>query len=102
MKVLYPLACVLLAACAAKVIHPTKTAAEMQADIDLCTKQANRDYWMDPVAAMYHAYDCLEAKGYQRDSSHVSTQVEKAMGEAPKQPRRPAQPCAVPCGKKPN
>ena len=99
MKALFPLTLILLGACAAKVTHPTKTPAQMQADIDLCTTQANRDYWMDPVAAMYHAYDCLEAKGYQRDSSHISSQVEKALGEAPKKPRGPAKPCAVPCRK---
>lgn len=99
MKILFQLSLLLLSACAAKVTHPTKTAAEMQVDIDHCTDQANRDYWMDPVAAMYHAYDCLEAKGYQRDSKHISTQVEKALGEAPKKPRGPAKPCAVPCKK---
>ena len=102
MKILFPLILLLLLGCAAKVVHPTKTAAEMQTDIDFCTTQANRDYWMDPVAAMYHAYDCLEARGYQRDSTHISSQVEKALGEAPKKkPQGSAKPCAVPCGKKP-
>ena len=101
MRILFPLVFVLIAACAAKVTHPTKTAVQMQADIDLCTTEANRTYWMDPVAAMYNAYDCLEAKGYQRDSAHISTQVEKALGEAPakKKPQRLAKPCAVPCKK---
>lgn len=93
-------ACALLSACTpARVTHPTKTAAQMQVDIDLCTKQANSDYWMDPVAAMYNAYDCLEAKGYQRDSKHISSQVERALGEAPKKSTGPAAPCAVPCRK---
>ena len=92
----------LLSACApAQVTHPTKTAAQMQADIHLCTQQANRAYWMDPVAAMYNAYDCLEGKGYQRDSKHISSQVERALGEAPKkpQPQGPVLPCKVPCRK---
>ena len=105
MKLLFLLAFLPLAGCAAQVTHPTKTSAEMQADIDMCTNQANRDYWMDPVAAMYHAYDCLDAKGYQRDSKHFSTQVEKALGEGSrtnKPPPGPAKPCAVPCGKKPS
>ena len=102
MKTLFPLVFLLTPACAAQVTHPTKTASEMQADIDRCTTRANRDYWMDPVAAMYHAYDCLEAKGYQKDSSHISSQVEKALGEAPKKPQGPAKPCAVPCKKKPS
>ena len=100
MKALYPLVLILPAACAAQVTHPTKSPAQMQADIDICTEQANRAYWMDPVAAMYHAYDCLEAKGYQRDGKHFSAQVEKALGEAPKKkPQGPAKPCAVPCKK---
>jgi hypothetical protein len=99
MKALLALSFVLVTACAAQVTHPSKTPAQMQADIDLCTNQANRDYWMDPVAAMYHAYDCLEAKGYQRDSAHISTQVEKALGDAPKKPKGPAKACAVPCRK---
>lgn len=95
--VLFPFS--LLACAPAQVTHPTKTAAQMQMDIDLCTKQANSDYWMDPIAAMYHAYDCLESKGYRRDSTHISSQVERALGEAPKKPKGPSLPCAVPCRK---
>ena len=102
MKLLFLLGFALVSACApARVTHPGKTPVEMQADIDLCTKEANRTYWMDPVAAMYNAYDCLEAKGYQRDSAHFSSQVERALGEAPAKPTEPAQPCAVPCKKNP-
>jgi hypothetical protein len=100
MKIPALFAFALISACTpAQVTHPTKTAAQMQVDIDMCTKRANSDYWMDPVAAMYHAYDCLEAKGYQRDSTHISSQVERALGEAPKKPKGPALPCAVPCRK---
>ena len=100
MKIQILSALALLSGCApAQVTHPTKTAAQMQADIDLCTTEANRTYWMDPIAAMYNAYDCLEAKGYQRDSTHISAQVERAFGEAKKKPLAPAQPCAVPCRK---
>lgn len=94
-------AAVLLAmpGCTAQVTHPTKTVAEMQADIDLCTGHANRKYWMDPVAALYNAYDCLEAKGYQRDRNDLAAKVETALGEAPPRPqdRRPGEPCKVPC-----
>ncbi len=98
-QILLPLA--LIYACApARVIHPTKTTAQMQADIALCTREANNTYWMDPIAAMYNAYDCLEAKGYQRDSTHISSQVERALGEAKKKPPTgPAKPCAIPCRK---
>ena len=100
MKIQNLLALALVASCApAQVTHPTNSPAQMQADVNLCTDQANRDYWIDPIAAMYHAYDCLEAKGYERDSSHISSKVERALGEAKKKPRAPARPCAVPCRK---
>ena len=37
--------CVMTTACTpARVTHPTKTAAQMQADIDLCTREANNRY----------------------------------------------------------
>ena len=97
-RVLLLLPALLLAACTAKVTHPTKTAAEMQADISYCTAQANKTYWMDPVAALYHAYDCLDAKGYKRDEHDFATEVERALGEAPKK-KGPILPCRVPCGR---
>jgi hypothetical protein len=86
-----------LAACAAQVSHPTKSEPEMRADIKLCTDKANHKYWMDPIAALYNAYDCLEAKGYQREREGLSGQVEQAMGESRREPKRPAEPCVVPC-----
>ena len=91
----------LLPACAAKVYHPTKSEPEMRADIKLCTDEANHKYWMDPIAALYNAYDCLEAKGYRRDHEDLAGKVEQALGEAEqaRQPRPPNQPCQVPCGK---
>lgn len=87
----------MLAGCATKVTHPTKSASEMQADIKLCTDEANRRYWMDPVAALYNAYDCLEAKGYQRSHSDVAAQVEQAVGERPAAKPSSTEPCQVPC-----
>lgn len=87
-----------LAGCAANVYHPTKTGAEMQADVDACTTRANRRYWMDPVAALYRAYDCLEARGYQRDERDFAARVERALGERRRErAERAAEPCAVPC-----
>ena len=86
-----------LPACTASVSHPTKTAAEMQADIDQCTRRANRRYWMDPVAALYRAYDCLEARGYRREEGDFATRVERALGERPPPPARTARPCRIPC-----
>lgn len=87
-----------LAGCTAQVSNPAKTNAEMQADIDFCTRQANHKYWMDPIAALLHAYDCLDAKGYKRSGSDFATQVEHSIGEGPKRPTAPPQPCRVPCG----
>jgi hypothetical protein len=87
----------LLTDCAAHVSHPSKSEPEMRADIQLCTRQANHKYWMDPIAALYNAYDCLEAKGYQRDRRDLSGQVEQAMGETRRQPKPPARACRVPC-----
>ena len=89
-----------LAGCTAQVSHPTKTLAEQQVDIERCTGAANEKYWMDPVAALYNAYDCLEAKGYQRSNKDLAAKVEKAAGEAPergKAPPAPRAPCPVPC-----
>ena len=96
---LLPLALLpLLGACTAQVTHPTKTLAEQQADIHFCTSQAKHKYWMDPIAALYHAYDCLEAKGYKRSEKDLAAQVEHAVGERPAAPQPPGQPCRVPCG----
>jgi hypothetical protein len=87
-----------LAACTATVTHPTKSAAEMNADVTACTRESNRRYWMDPVAALYTAYDCLEARGYQRSERDFAAKVERAMGErAPPPPAHPPGPCRVPC-----
>jgi hypothetical protein len=90
-----------LAACTAQVTHPTKSLAEQQADIHSCTSEANHKYWMDPVAALYHAYDCLEAKGYKRSNRDFAAQVERAFGERPTEPKAPPQPCRVPCTSRP-
>jgi hypothetical protein len=88
----------LLGGCTAAVTHPTKTLAEQRVDIDFCTAEANHKYWMDPIAALLHAYDCLEAKGYRRTNRHVSAQVESAVRGKDRPATRPAQPCRVPCG----
>jgi hypothetical protein len=97
MKLLPALLLPALAACTAQVSNPNKTLAEQQADIQLCSKQASHKYWMDPIAALYHAYDCLEAKGYKRSYHDLAAQVEHAVGERPEAPKAPAQPCRIPC-----
>ncbi|HMC91780.1 MAG TPA: hypothetical protein VKI45_04900, partial [Allosphingosinicella sp.] len=106
----------IVAACTAQVTHPTKSLAEQQVDIDQCTHDANRKYWMDPVAALLHAYDCLEARGYQRVNKTLQAQVQQSVGPTAPRPPRPAdaspppprqspaakpgsaEPCRVPCG----
>lgn len=87
-----------LAACTAQVSHPTKTLAEQQVDVELCTRDSNRKYWMDPIAALLNAYDCLESKGYRKE--RLKDQVERAAGEDRVRRRNrgePQKPCAVPC-----
>jgi hypothetical protein len=91
-------AAVFLAGCAASVTHPTKSVAEMQVDIDGCTRSANDKYWMDPVAALYSAYDCLEEMGYRRGRKDFAGRVERALGEERRVRQDASKPCAVPCG----
>jgi hypothetical protein len=89
-----------LAACTAQVSHPTKTLAEQQVDVDFCTREANHKYWMDPVAALLNAYDCLEAKGYRKEKSGFEAQVERSARDdrtRRRDPDDPTRPCAVPC-----
>ena len=96
------LSALLLAACTARVSHPTKTLAEQQVDVDFCTREANHKYWMDPVAALLNAYDCLEAKGYRREKSGLAARVERAVRDdrvRRRDPDDPTRPCAVPCRK---
>lgn len=87
----------LAAGCATAVYNPDKTAAEQAADIQLCSDQANRKFWMDSIAALYNAYDCLEAKGYKRDKSGLDAELERSLGGAPARKAGPVLPCAVPC-----
>ena len=74
----------------------------MQADVSLCTDEAHRKYWMDALAALYEAYDCLDAKGYVRGNKRLAEQVEQSARQsrrAQPKPVQPAsrQPCRVPC-----
>jgi hypothetical protein len=88
-----------LAACTAQVSHPTKTLAEQQVDIDQCTSEANRKYWMDPVAALLNAYDCLEARGYRKEKEGLKERVERSASDdrAKRRGGEPETPCTVPC-----
>jgi hypothetical protein len=87
----------LLTACATAVYHPQKSESEMQADVNLCTSAANKKYWMDPIAALLNAYDCLEAKGYSRKNEEFARRVERSAGETRNGNSGPVLPCRVPC-----
>ena len=94
------LSAALLAGCTAQVSHPTKTLAEQQVDVDFCTREANRKYWMDPVAALLNAYDFLEARGYRKERSGFKKLVERAVSDdrvRRRDPADPTRPCTVPC-----
>ncbi len=65
-----------------KVYNPNKTAAQQQADIAFCSDEANRKFWMDSIAALYNAYDCLEAKGYTREQPALAAELERARSAA--------------------
>ena len=97
-----------LAACVTEVSHPTKTKAEMQADIDRCIDQAVEGrpagLSIDPLGELEDTYVCLEKLGYSRGKA---TRDEVATRTAQRPPRRvepegeakPAEPCRVPCNK---
>ena len=90
----------LLGACATEVWHPTKGGEEMRLEIDQCTDAANRKYWMDPVAALLRAYDCLEAKGYRKGRSGFTEEVERSVHDDRVRKKQPTQPCRIPCKRK--
>jgi hypothetical protein len=96
LTLLLPIAA-LAPSCATQVYHPTKSEIEMQADIQLCSDEANRKFWMDSIAALYNAYDCLEAKGYTRAQSSAGERVEKAVAAGAKTKGAPVEACRVPC-----
>jgi len=97
MKLAILLAPLLLVACATRVTHPERSTEQMRADVERCSDQANRRYWMDPVAALYNAYDCLDALGYQRNRTGFEAFVEEQLaGRRRPAPAGPAY-CQVPC-----
>ena len=83
--------------CTTQVYHPDKSNPEMLADIDLCSDQANRKFWMDSIAALYHAYDCLEAKGYKRIQATSAPKVQRAVATSRQRMLGPGEVCRVPC-----
>jgi hypothetical protein len=94
-----------LAACVAKVSHPTKTQAEMQVDIDRCIDEAvagrpASGLAIDPLGELEDTYDCLEKLGYSRGKATRDEVASRAAERPPRrqgEPRAPAEPCRVPC-----
>ena len=87
----------LVAGCATRVYNPNKTAQQQAADIELCSDYANGRFWMDSIAALYDAYDCLEAKGYTREQKGLAADLERALGGGPRKKPGPVKACVVPC-----
>ena len=83
--ILFPL---IVGGCATGVYHPTKPAALMQADIDLCTEQARLSEAI-PVATMEGVIACLKGMGYVKKGSLPARSAEREPA--------PGAPCAVPC-----
>lgn len=57
---------VALAGCATQVHHPTRTRAEQERDIRICSEHGKLAEPLEPLAALNVAYECLEKKGYKR------------------------------------
>lgn len=55
-----------LAGCATQVYHPTRTRAEQERDIRICSEHGKLAEPVEPIAALNVAYECLEKKGYKR------------------------------------
>ncbi len=55
-----------LAGCATQVYHPTRTRAEQERDIRICSDHGKLVEPIEPIAALNVAYECLEKKGYKR------------------------------------
>ncbi len=87
----------LLSACATAVSHPTRSQEQMRVDIARCTDEAERRHPLDAVAALYTAYDCLEAMGYQRQQSGLQRLVEGDASERARRQPVTGRPCQVPC-----
>lgn len=108
-----------LCACVTKLSHPTKTAAEMRADIDGCVDQAvagrpAKGIALDPLGELDDAHDCLEKLGYRKGETRQATlaahqaltvpaarrEAGQAAAAAPAAKAAAGQPCRIPCAKK--
>jgi hypothetical protein len=65
---LLPLA---LTGCAMQVYHPTRTRAEQERDIRICSEHGKLTEPIEPIAALNVAYECLEKKGYKRGKART-------------------------------
>lgn len=109
-----------LCACVTKLSHPTKTAAEMRADIDGCVDQAvaarpAKGIALDPLGELDDAYECLGRLGYSKGETRQATlaahqaltvpTTKAAAGQAPSAApgtKAAGKPCRIPCVKKPD
>ena len=74
MKHLLSLPLLLLGGCmTTQVYHESRTQAEMQRDIRICTEHGKLSEPIEPIAALNVAYECLEQKGYKRGAAKIAT-----------------------------
>lgn len=109
-----------LSACVTKLSHPTKSEAEMRADIDACLDQAVADrpakgIALDPLGELDDAYECLGKLGYSKGetrkatvAAHKALTVPTSKGTPGRAPATApgsggkGQPCQIPCTRKPD
>jgi hypothetical protein len=83
------------AGCSTQAYHPSKTPAQMRADIQQCKKEARRKFWSESMSAAGYAYECLEQNGYVVEDARWKWDSNTA--SQPETPPAPAKPCRVPC-----
>ena len=71
MKHAFLLPMLLLGGCMTEVHHATRSKAEMQRDIRICTEHGKLSEPIEPIAALNVAYECLERKGYKRGAAKL-------------------------------
>jgi hypothetical protein len=79
-----------------QVYNPAKTAEQQTRHPALHGSSASQ-ISLDALAALYEAYDCLEAKGYTRGEPVMGAEVKRVLGRGTQQNSGPVLPCKVPC-----
>lgn len=70
---LFPLMLLVGGCMTMEVHHDSRSKAEMQRDIRICTEHGKLSEPMEPIAALNVAYECLEQKGYKRGTAKIAT-----------------------------